>query len=51
MLYKTQHFPKDLKDDKLMYIPNDDTQNYRSYRLQLVVFFVKTSYINEQEHI
>ena len=28
-------------DDKLMYIPNDDTQYYPFYRLQLVVEFLQ----------
>ena len=32
---------------KLMYIPNDDTQNYTLYRLQLVILKRLDNQINE----
>ena len=34
--------------DKLMYIPNDNKQNYPFYRLQLVVETVKTLHLMNQ---
>ena len=37
-------------DDKLMYIHNDDTQNYPFCRLQLVIERLNTQ-LNEQRYI